>query len=152
MTTAWVSETFEFGGDLIRFTGRGIKQAEYFARLANGCDRVLAEKIFKAMRAVMVKLWAEGSLRVEELRRRKAEMERDASLLKLDALPMAELVEIIARSAENFEWMVDQLPAGPKRAKAEADLLAWKVRMMPLLDWLGREPEQRPVLRRRKLA
>jgi len=100
----------------------------------------------------MVKLWAEGSLREEELRRRKAEMERDASLLKLDALPMAELVEIIARSAENFEWMVDQLPAGPKRAKAEADLVAWKVRMMPLLDWLGREPEQRPVLRRRKLA
>ena len=79
-------------------------------------------------------------------------MERDASLLKLDALPMAELVEIIARSAENFERMVDQLPAGPKRAKAEADLVAWKVRMMPLLDWLGREPERRPVLRRRKLA
>jgi hypothetical protein len=152
MTTAWASETFEFGGDLVRLTGRGIKEAEYFARVANGCDRVLAEKIFKAMRSVMVKLWAEGSLREEELRRRKAEMERDASLLKLDALPMAELVEIIARSAENFERMVDQLPAGPKRAKAEADLVAWKVRMMPLLDWLGREPERRPVLRRRKLA
>ena len=78
MTTAWASETFEFGGDLVRLTGRGIKEAEYFARVANGCDRVLAEKIFKAMRAVMVKLWAEGSLREEELRRRKAEMERDA--------------------------------------------------------------------------
>jgi hypothetical protein len=59
MTTAWASETFEFGGDLVRLTGRGIKEAEYFARVANGCDRVLAEKIFKAMRAVMVKLWAE---------------------------------------------------------------------------------------------
>ena len=50
MTTAWASETFEFGGDLVRLTGRGIKEAEYFARVANGCDRVLAEKIFKAMR------------------------------------------------------------------------------------------------------
>jgi hypothetical protein len=37
MTTAWASETFEFGGDLVRLTGRGIKEAEYFARVANGC-------------------------------------------------------------------------------------------------------------------
>jgi len=28
MTTAWASETFEFGGDLVRLTGRGIKQCE----------------------------------------------------------------------------------------------------------------------------
>jgi hypothetical protein len=88
---------------------------------------------------------------VGELHRRLAVMRQDSSLLGLDALPDAELIEIIARSADNFQWIIDQLGAGPKREKAEADLLAWKARMIPLLDRIGRPPG-RPVLRRRRLA
>jgi hypothetical protein len=143
MTTAWVSETFEFGGDLVRLTGRGIKEAEYFARVANGCDRVLAEKIFKAMRAVMLKLWAEGSLRVEELHRRMAEMERDASLLKLDALPEAELIEIVARADENFSWMIANDPDPASAARAERAHVEWRDRMAVLLTRLNEQADRR---------
>ena len=87
---------------------------------------------------------------VGELHRRLAVMRQDNSLLG-DALPDAELIAIIARSAGHFEWIIDQLGPGPKREKAEAELMEWKARMIPLLDRLGR-PKARPVLRRRRLA
>jgi len=87
---------------------------------------------------------------LKELRLRMDEMRRDAA--KLDQrLPLAELVEIVARTSANFEWIIDRLPDGPKREKAEAELIAWKARMIPLLDRLGRPPGS-PVLRRRRLA
>jgi hypothetical protein len=89
---------------------------------------------------------AECGPRLEELRRRMEEMRRDNSLLA-GALPEAELIEIIARADENFSWLIANDPDPARAAKAEADLLAWKVRMMPLLDRLGRQ--RRPVLRRR---
>ena len=74
---------------------------------------------------------------LEELRRRMDEMRRDASLLKLD-LPEGELIEIVARADENFSWMIANDPDPARAARAEAELLAWKARMMPLLDRLGR--------------
>ena len=87
---------------------------------------------------------------LEELHHRMAAMKRDAELLER-RLPLAELLTLVARTADNFHWIVDQLPDGPRREKAEAELLAWKVRMTPLLDRLGRPPA-RPVMKRRRLA
>lgn len=88
---------------------------------------------------------------VGELHRRLSVMRQDNSLLDLE-LPLTELIAVIARAADNFQWIIDQLGAGPKREKAEAELLAWKARMIPLLDRIGR-PSGRPVLmKRRRLA
>ena len=86
---------------------------------------------------------------VGELERRLAVMRQDSSLLE-QALSDAELLAIIARAADNFEWLIANDPNPDRAARAEADLLEWKARMIPLLDRLGR-PKGRPVLRRRKV-
>jgi hypothetical protein len=147
----WASGTFEFGGDRIRFTGRGIRQAEYFVRMANDCsDSALGERIFRAMWAVMVGLWAEGSLSVEELHRRMAAMKQDNDLLAQD-LPLPELLDVIQRTSEHMRWFAKNDPNPERRARQAAQLTEWEGRMAVLLDRLGR-PSGSPVLRRRRLA
>lgn len=51
-------------------------------------------------------------------------------------LPEGELIEIVARTADNFRWLLDRLD-GPKRAKAEADFAGWQARMAVLLTRLA---------------
>lgn len=86
---------------------------------------------------------------IGEFERRLSVMRQDSSLLG-EALSDAELVAVIARAADNFEWLIANDPNPDRAARAEADLLAWKERLIPLLDRLGR-PKGRPVLRRRKV-
>ena len=143
----WASEKFELTGDLVRFTGRGIKDAEYCTSMAAALPPAIREKIFKAMRAVVLKLWAEGSLRVEELHRRMAEMKQDAALLALDHLPMAELLDVIQRTSEHMRWFAKNDPNPERRARQAAQLTEWERRMAVLLDRIGRP---KGVLRRRK--
>ena len=109
------------------------------------------ERIFRAMRGVMIKLWAEGSLRVEELHRRMAEMKQDAALLALDHLPLGELLDVVRRTSEHMRWFAKNDPNSERRAKIEAELTEWEGRMVVLLERIGRPPG-RPVLRRRKLG
>jgi hypothetical protein len=52
---------------------------------------------------------------VGELYRRLAVMRQDNSLLMLDHLPDAELIEIVARADENFSWMTRMIPTPPER-------------------------------------
>ena len=84
---------------------------------------------------------------VGELHRRLAVMRQDNSLLELDALPDAELIEIIARADENFSWLIANDPNHARAARAERDQVEWRARMIPLLDRIGRP---KGVLRRRK--
>jgi hypothetical protein len=83
---------------------------------------------------------------VGELHRRLAVMRQDNSLL-VDALPDAELIEIVARADEKFSWLIANDPNPARAARAERDQVEWRARMIPLLDRLGRP---KGVLRRRK--
>jgi hypothetical protein len=141
----------EVDGQVYRFCDDDLADAEYEAGLYKELTlrHWMTVREIADMALAVLKEEAVGEGRpLEELRRRMAEMKQDAALLTLP-LPMAELIEIVARTSANFEWIIDRLGPGPKREKAEAELIEWKARMIPLLERIG-WPEGRPVLRRRK--
>ena len=146
----------EVDGEVYRFNADRLADAEYEAGLYKELTLrhwlTVNEISEMAQTIALVECGFDPySAPLKELHRRMAEMEQDASLLKLD-LPLAELIEIVARTSANFGWIIDRLPAGPKRAKAEAELIEWKARMIPLLERIGRPPGRPVLMKRRKMA